>query len=257
MFSQKKEDIVPEPLLWPATRHFLLPCALRQRRHVTWEWTVIGLVLHDEHKAGKQTRVWNNSKWILKAKIHWHCKHKQCLYSVAWIWNTTSAQNCVYFNPSLCSVRQRKKLHTKKIIIFYLSSSISHFFISLLFKLTPSSGSDKKATEVWWIDSRCKPKADQRVPNLGQLPSLVKKIIQEKVKTYVQSWFFNPSHPNLSMHILYTVLYSFPQALTRRICLTINKASLVGDHFLYSRDVTVWFKADIVWRNKTLVALRS
>ena len=202
-------------------------------------------------------RVWNNSKWILKAKIHWHCKHKQCLYSVAWIWNTTSAQNCVYFNPSLCSVRQRKKLHTKKIIIFYLSSSISHFFISLLFKLTPSSGSDKKATEVWWINSRCKPKADQRVPNLGQLPSLVKKIIQEKVKTYVQSWFFNPSHPNLSMHILYTVLYSFPQALTRRICLTIKKASLVGNHFLYSRDVTVWFKADIVWRNKTLVALRS
>ena len=167
------------------------------------------------------------------------------------------AKLCLFQPFFMFSEAKKKKTHTKKIIIFYLSSSISHFFISLLFKLTPSSGSDKKATEVWWIDSRCKPKADQRVPNLGQLPSLVKKIIQEKVKTYVQSWFFNPSHPNLSMHILYTVLYSFPQALTRRICLTIKKASLVGNHFLYSRDVTVWFKADIVWRNKTLVALRS
>ena len=90
---------------------------------------------------------------------------------------------------------KEKNFVQKKIIIFYLSSSISHFFISLLFKLTPSSGSDKKATEVWWINSRCKPKADQRIPNLGQLPILVKKIIQRKVKTYVQSSFLWPSTP--------------------------------------------------------------
>ena len=30
---------------------------------------------------------------------------------------------------------------------------------------------------------------------------------------------FNPLHPNISMHILHTVLYTF---LTRRICLTIK-----------------------------------
>ena len=28
----------------------------------------------------------------------------------------------------------------------------------------------------------------------------------------------NPLHPNISMHILHTVLYTFPKLLTRRIC---------------------------------------
>ena len=33
---------------------------------------------------------------------------------------------------------------------------------------------------------------------------------------------FNPFHPNISMHILHTVLFTFPKALTRGICLKIN-----------------------------------
>ena len=33
---------------------------------------------------------------------------------------------------------------------------------------------------------------------------------------------FNPLHPNISMHILLTVLYTFPRVLTRRICLTVD-----------------------------------
>ena len=33
---------------------------------------------------------------------------------------------------------------------------------------------------------------------------------------------FNHSYPNISMHILHTVLYMFPNFLTRRICLTIK-----------------------------------
>ena len=32
---------------------------------------------------------------------------------------------------------------------------------------------------------------------------------------------FNPLLPNISRHILHTVLNKFPKALTRRICLTI------------------------------------
>ena len=32
----------------------------------------------------------------------------------------------------------------------------------------------------------------------------------------------NPLHPNISMHILHTVLYTFPMVLTRRISLTIQ-----------------------------------
>ena len=33
--------------------------------------------------------------------------------------------------------------------------------------------------------------------------------------------FLNPLQPNVSMHILHTVLYKFPWVLTRRICSTI------------------------------------
>ena len=57
------------------------------------------------------------------------------------------------------------------------------------------------------------------------------------------------------MHILHTVLYTFPKVLTRRICLT-NK-SLVGDHFLYSHDLNVWFRDDIVRRNLMVATLRD
>ena len=33
----------------------------------------------------------------------------------------------------------------------------------------------------------------------------------------------NPLHPNISMHILHTVFFTYPKVLTRRICLTIKK----------------------------------
>ena len=32
----------------------------------------------------------------------------------------------------------------------------------------------------------------------------------------------HPSHPNISMHILHTVLYTFPMVLTRRLCVIIT-----------------------------------
>ena len=35
---------------------------------------------------------------------------------------------------------------------------------------------------------------------------------------------FNPFHPNISMHILHTGLYTFPKGLTRRVCLTIKNS---------------------------------
>ena len=78
---------------------------------------------------------------------------------------------------------------------------------------------------------------------------LMYKIIQkyDTETWHLQRAQFNPLHPNISMHILHTVLYTFPKVLTRRIYLT-NK-SLVGDHFLYSHDLNVWFRGDIVRRN--------
>ena len=66
----------------------------------------------------------------------------------------------------------------------------------------------------------------------------------------------NPLHPKISMHILRTVLYTFQQVLTRVTGLTI-RASLVGDHSLYSWDLNVGFRGDIVRRIQMLVTLRG
>ena len=44
-------------------------------------------------------------------------------------------------------------------------------------------------------------------------------------RTTVKMKVRNPLHPNISMHILHTVLYIFPKVLTRRICLTIKSFS--------------------------------
>ena len=37
-------------------------------------------------------------------------------------------------------------------------------------------------------------------------------------------WVFDPLHPNISMHILHTVLYTFPKLLERRICFKTIKS---------------------------------
>ena len=44
----------------------------------------------------------------------------------------------------------------------------------------------------------------------------------------------NPLHPDISMHILHTVIYTNPKVLTRRICLTIKSFLIFGDHLPYS-----------------------
>ena len=36
------------------------------------------------------------------------------------------------------------------------------------------------------------------------------------------SLLVKPLHPNISMHILFAVLYTLPKVLIRRVCLTIN-----------------------------------
>ena len=36
---------------------------------------------------------------------------------------------------------------------------------------------------------------------------------------FIFLFIFNPLHPNISMYILHTVLYTFPKVLTGRICL--------------------------------------
>ena len=57
--------------------------------------------------------------------------------------------------------------------------------------------------------------APSTCPNLSMFPPL----------TIPASECWTPLHPNISMHILQTVLYMFPELLTRRTCLTIKNCS--------------------------------
>ena len=51
------------------------------------------------------------------------------------------------------------------------------------------------------------------------LPSLFLEIIPNKIVDLIALLHV---HPNISMHILHTVLYTFPEGLTGRICLTVK-----------------------------------
>ena len=53
---------------------------------------------------------------------------------------------------------------------------------------------------------------------------------------------FQPLHPNISIHILLIIPYTFLLELTLRNHLTI-KVSYVGGHFLYFHDLTEWFSS--------------
>ena len=62
----------------------------------------------------------------------------------------------------------------------------------------------------------------------------------------------NPLHSNISMHILHTILYTFPKVLKREKLFNNQELLLlvvVDDHFLYFPDRNVWFRDDLVRRN--------
>ena len=58
----------------------------------------------------------------------------------------------------------------------------------------------------------------------------------------------NPSHPDVSMYVLHTVLAIFSKWWQREF-VQQSIASLVGDHILCSHDLNVWFRGVIVRRN--------
>ena len=58
----------------------------------------------------------------------------------------------------------------------------------------------------------------------------------------------NPLLPNISMHILHTVLYLFPSVHWLGEFVSQSRASLVDDHFLHSHDLNLWLQGDIVGR---------
>ena len=67
---------------------------------------------------------------------------------------------------------------------------------------------------------------------------------------------FNPLLPGISVHILYKVPYTFTYVVTRRICFII-KSLLVWWSFLYSRDLNVWFKGNILGRIEMVVRVKG
>ena len=53
------------------------------------------------------------------------------------------------------------------------------------------------------------------VADVNEKPTAIQvKTVHKKLLTFL--------HPDISMHILHTVLYTFPMILTKRICLTIK-----------------------------------
>ena len=70
------------------------------------------------------------------------------------------------------------------------------------------------------------------------------KCLKRKAKPLVTTCHRNrekrlhPLHPNTSMHILLTVLYTFPKVLTRRICFTI-KENLYDQELLQSVSISL------------------
>ena len=71
-----------------------------------------------------------------------------------------------------------------------------------------------KAQNLW--QAICQSQIETGTPYM-----LYKDACNRKSNQQVLKWV-NPLHPNISMHILHTVLYTFPKVLTRRICLTIK-----------------------------------
>ena len=57
---------------------------------------------------------------------------------------------------------------------------------------------------------------------------------------YISSISVNSLNPNISMHILYTVLYSFHKMLTRRMCFTIKS-------FVSFTLVILMFDSGVLW----------
>ena len=66
----------------------------------------------------------------------------------------------------------------------------------------------------------------RRPQNDVYLAFVLNAIIYSSSTLHIYNWLhdvFNPLHPNIKMHIRHTVLYAFPNVLTRIICLTINR----------------------------------
>ena len=88
------------------------------------------------------------------------------------------------------------------------------------------------AISIYWLSMQCCGKLTVllrsqylQVSNNNHIINIKKKVFNMLPATTVikeDPHFLDPLHPNISIYFLHTVLYTFPMALTRRICLTIK-----------------------------------
>ena len=109
-------------------------------------------------------------------------------------------------------------MHTKRNVIFlttlkmplkYLTWNL-HIFMITLYCFLAEPKSEESSDE------------DEEKMGAGELTFLL------QLKLYL-----NHLHPNISMHILHTVLCTFPKVLARRICLTIKKLCWLWSFLLF------------------------
>ena len=68
----------------------------------------------------------------------------------------------------------------------------------------------------------------------------------------------SPFHPNICNRE-FSVLFSIHLlgCWQGKFVFHHSRSSLVGDHSLCSRDLHIWFRSDIIWRNQMFVTLRG
>ena len=84
----------------------------------------------------------------------------------------------------------------------------------------------------------------QAYPKITPLPSMILtrwwKVISHR------PYLLNPLQPNISIHVPHTVLYTFPEVLTERICLPIKRFlpwwpfSLFSWPYMYHFGLRIW-----------------
>ena len=62
-------------------------------------------------------------------------------------------------------------------------------------------------------------------------------------------FIFYPLHPNSSMQFLQTGIYTFANKPVKENLFNNQELLWLGDHFFYSHDLNVWWRANVVRRN--------
>ena len=126
-------------------------------------------------------------------------------------WETSLSPNLIPF--TLC-------LHKKFVILLqtwkmfvYLSLFVKHSFVY---------HSNQWPLLSWWALELALPLSEDLYRIGMSRNRMVSNLLLYAGKERLVGRKINPLHPNISMHILHTVLYTFLKVLTRRICLTIK-----------------------------------